>query len=256
MIANYHTHTPRCNHGSGADEEFVQEALRVGLKVLGFADHTPQFYPEGHYSSIRMRPDQLQGYVESLESLKKQYAGQLKIHIGLETEYYPAYFPELISFLRDANIEYLLLGQHYCGNEIGEVYNGNRIDDENHLKRFVHQVADAMQTGLFTYVAHPDFMDFVGDPKAYETHMRWLCREAKANAMPLELNTFGWLCDMCFPQDRFWRIAAEEGNSVIIGSDAHDPEDVCLPEMAEKAEQFAKDLGLNLLETVDLRPIR
>ena len=24
----------------------------------------------------------------------------------------------------------------------------------------------------------------------------------------------------------------------------------------EKAEQFAKDLGLNLLETVDLRPIR
>lgn len=256
MIASYHNHTPRCNHGSGEDEEFVQEAIRGGLKIFGFADHTPQFYPEGHYSSIRMRPDQLQGYVESIENLKEKYAGQIELHVGLETEYYPALFPELISFLRDTTLEYLLLGQHYCGNEVGEIYNGSKIADEKQLERFCHQIADAMQTGLFTYVTHPDFMDFVGDPKVYETHMRWLCREANANNIPLELNTYGWLCNSCFPQDRFWRIAAEENSQVIIGTDAHDPEDVYLPDMVEKAEQFAKNLNLNLIETAQLRPIR
>ena len=36
MIANYHTHTPRCNHAVGSEEEYVQQALKAGIKILGF----------------------------------------------------------------------------------------------------------------------------------------------------------------------------------------------------------------------------
>ena len=31
MIANYHTHTPRCNHAVGTEEEYVQAAIQRGL---------------------------------------------------------------------------------------------------------------------------------------------------------------------------------------------------------------------------------
>ena len=35
---NYHTHTKRCNHAVGEDEEYVLSAIENGYKVLGFAD--------------------------------------------------------------------------------------------------------------------------------------------------------------------------------------------------------------------------
>jgi histidinol phosphatase-like PHP family hydrolase len=32
MIANYHTHTMRCKHAFGTDEEYVLEAIKHGYK--------------------------------------------------------------------------------------------------------------------------------------------------------------------------------------------------------------------------------
>ena len=45
MFANYHTHTARCNHASGTEREYVEAAIKSGLKILGFADHTPYPFP-------------------------------------------------------------------------------------------------------------------------------------------------------------------------------------------------------------------
>ena len=33
---NYHTHTARCYHASGKDEEYVKAAIKAGIKELGF----------------------------------------------------------------------------------------------------------------------------------------------------------------------------------------------------------------------------
>ena len=41
MKTNFHTHTARCCHASGRDEEYVQSAIRGGYQILGFADHSP-----------------------------------------------------------------------------------------------------------------------------------------------------------------------------------------------------------------------
>ena len=41
MLTNYHTHTARCGHAEGTEEEYILTALRCGFKVLGFSDHTP-----------------------------------------------------------------------------------------------------------------------------------------------------------------------------------------------------------------------
>ncbi len=44
MLANYHTHTERCYHASGEDKEYVEAAIKAGLKVLGFSDHCPWIF--------------------------------------------------------------------------------------------------------------------------------------------------------------------------------------------------------------------
>lgn len=37
---NFHTHTSRCHHAYGEDEEMVRAAIQNGFEVLGISDHT------------------------------------------------------------------------------------------------------------------------------------------------------------------------------------------------------------------------
>ena len=255
MIANYHTHTTRCNHAFNPEIEYVETAIAEGVKILGFSDHTPQFFPGEYYSRMRMRPEMLQDYVDTVMGLKAQYAGQLQIHLGLEVEYYPAIFSKLVEVLRDQPVEYMILGQHWNKNEEGQEYNGRPTESEEKLELYVNQTIDAMHTGLFTYLAHPDILRYEGDRKCYAYHMRRLCQAAKSCKLPLELNLLGLREQRHYPNPLFWELAAEEGCQVVLGSDAHRPEHIMVPEAVETALHMVKTYGLELLETVSLQKI-
>ena len=125
MIANYHTHTWRCRHADGTEREYVERAIEGGLKILGFSDHSPYPFPDGYDSGMRMRLDQVEGYVDTVLALKKEYDKDIEIHLGLETEYFPRFWDQLIDFLSDYPFEYFVLGQHSLGNEIEKIlYSG------------------------------------------------------------------------------------------------------------------------------------
>ena len=44
LFANYHSHTPRCNHAHGEEREYIETAIKAGYSVLGFSDHSPQVF--------------------------------------------------------------------------------------------------------------------------------------------------------------------------------------------------------------------
>lgn len=255
MIANYHTHTYRCNHATGEDEDYVQSALEAGIEILGFSDHTPYFFHTDRYSSFRMRPELFPGYCQSVEQLQKDYRGKVEIHLGVEAEYYPALFPELLAYLQENGVEYLLLGQHYIKNEQDGVYSGHATADLDVLKTYCHQVMDAMNTGLFTYLAHPDLLHYVGDRETYQQCMEEVVREAKSCNVPLEMNLLGIREDRHYPNPWFWELAAEENAPVIIGADAHSPEVFQSTLAEEKAIAWLKEWGLTPMQTVPLRKI-
>ncbi len=252
MIANYHTHTPLCRHAKGAVMEYAQAAYDAGLKILGFSDHTPYCFPEGYYSHMRMYPGQLEGYVREVLDAREAFRGQMEISLGLEVEYYPNFWTETLEMVRDGGIEYFLLGQHWCGNEMDAPYNGNPTDREEDLARYCNQVMDAIQTGLFTYIAHPDLLNFIGDRKVYEAQMSRICREAKACQIPLEINLLGVNEGRNYPNPLFWELAATEGCCAVIGSDAHMPEHVVHPEPEKKALELVNRFGLTLIENPQL----
>lgn len=254
MQVNLHTHTPRCRHAVGKEEEYVQVALENTLRVLGFSDHTPYWFPGDYYSHMRMYPQELTEYADTIRALQKQYAGLLEIPLGVEVEYYPGLFPELMPRLRDAGIEYILLGQHWNGDEMGQEYNGRPSANEEKLRCYCRQLMDAMHTGLFTYVAHPDLIHFVGEESVYRRHMRRLCQEAKSCDIPLEINLLGIDENRQYPKPLFWTLAAEEGCKVVLGSDAHRPEDVARKDAEAKALALIRELSLPLIETP--RPLR
>lgn len=255
MIANYHSHTTRCFHAVGTETEYLDAAVKRGLKIFGFSDHAPQWYPEGHSSRIRMATDQLEEYCQCIRQLQAQYKGKLEIPLGLEVEFYPDLFDALHDHAQAAGVEYLLLGQHWCGNEVGEIYNGRPTEDPTALKRYTQQCIQAMETGLFTYLAHPDLMHFVGDPGVYKTYMRALCKAAIATETPVEINLLGLLNDRHYPNRLFWEVAAEEGCQAVLGIDAHAPEEILASEPEKKALEWVSALGLKLLDTVPFKKI-
>ena len=255
MIANYHSHTVRCNHATGTEEEYVRNAVDRGLKIFGFSDHTPQFFPGDYYSRIRMRPEELAGYCDTVRQLRRKYHVQLQIPLGLEAEYYPGTWKELLPRVRDAGIEYLILGQHWLGNEENEPYSGRPTADKDLLKRYCHQVMEGLDTGVFTYLAHPDLINYVGDRSIYRRHMRELARFARQAEIPLELNLLGMHYGKQYPNPEFLALAAEEGCKIILGMDAHEPEDILDQAREEKALEMVRHFGLKLLDTVELRPL-
>ncbi len=256
MIANYHTHTWRCNHAAGREEDYIRTAIECKFEILGFSDHTPQFFPGEYYSYFRMRPEQLKDYCDTVRLLQKKYADQIQIPLGLEVEYYPELFPDLLPVLQDAGIEYMLLGQHFVGNEINEHYSGKATADESILSRYCNQAMDAMQMGLFTYFAHPDLLHFKGEDRIYVQHMRRLCQEAKSCGIPLELNMLGKWSGRHYPNTLFWRIAAEENCDVILGCDAHGADHLQKTVTEQQLLEMIRLLDLHLLNLVPLRAIK
>jgi len=256
MLANYHTHTYRCRHAVGEEREYVENALKRGLKIFGFSDHTPQWFGiDGYYTHMRMYPDQLSEYCSVVRKLQEEYAGQLQIPLGLEVEFYPDIFGELLPRIRDEGVEYMLLGQHWPGNEYGEPYVGRPTADEQLLRRYCYQVMQALDTGLFTYVAHPDVIHFVGDAQVYRRYMRPLLQMAKQTDTPVEINLLGIQNNKHYPNPILWEMAAEERCQVILGMDAHDPASVLEPQYEQKALELVKTYDLDLIHTVPLRNI-
>ena len=255
MKANYHTHTWRCNHAEGNEKQYVENALKAGLEILGFADHTPYVFPGSYYSGFRMAMEQLPGYVNTVLRLREEYAGRIEIPLGLETEYYPKHFAELLSRLRDYPMDYLILGQHFVGNEYDAPYNGLASRDESLLRQYVRQSCDAMNMGFFTYFAHPDLIHYTGDEKIYRHHMRDICREAKSCGVPLEFNLLGLAGGRHYPTFGFWELAAEEGCEVVLGRDAHSPEALLDEKTEKKALEILDSLGIRPVEKVTLRKI-
>ena len=256
MIANYHTHTWRCSHATGVEEDYVKAALEAGLQILGFADHSPYEFPPYHKSAFRMTTDQLGDYSDVVLGLRKQYEGRIRIPLGLEMEYYPDLFGNMLEIFRDYPLDYLILGQHFVGNEHDAPYNGVGSEDVALLKQYVRQSCEAMNTGKFTYFAHPDLINFRGSTQLYLHHMRDICREANSCGIPLEYNLLGQAGGRHYPTPKFWELAAEEGCAVILGVDAHQPERLLDKKNEERALQYLKTLGITPIETVALRPIR
>ncbi len=249
---NLHTHTFRCNHAAVNEREYVESAIKAGVKILGFADHTPQPFKNGYVSGMRMTMSQIEDYARTVHDLKKEYEGQIKILLGFEVEYYPECFEGLCSALTDVDYDYFILAQHYTKNE----YDGRYVGGKCTVETFGDYV-DAICTGLdydcFTYVAHPDLPRFKGDETVYNDYMRRICEKAKEKNVPLEINLLGLGERRFYPRMQFWKIAAEVGNVAICGVDAHTPLDFNCHETYREAVEIAERMGIEVVDDVILK---
>ena len=168
-LANYHTHTARCHHAIGEDRYYVEDAIASGKKVLGFSDHCPWVYRDGYLSETRMLPKDLDDYFSSILSLKREYARDITVYVGFESEYIPEQMEAQDKLLSDYPVDYMILGQHFIVPENQGSYMGFEPETEADFIRYIDLIIEGMESGRYRYVAHPDLCPFSKNPTLYET---------------------------------------------------------------------------------------
>ena len=254
MKTNYHTHTERCRHAVGTDEQFVLAAIENGFQVLGISDHAPYPYHNGYVAGYRVQMHEKDAYIASFRALGKQYKDQIHIYVGFECEPLPLYFDHLKDL--SAQVDYLIMGNHGDESQPGYIFAGDYTRKEQ-VQAYTRSAIRGMETGLFAYVAHPDVA--LGAYPVFDDTAKDLCvqiaRAAKALNIPLEYNLTGREKQrvnprgLGYPYPAFWEIAAQEGCTAIVGVDAH-----VLPAFAwedyDEGKTWLKSLGMQVIDTL------
>ncbi len=232
--ADYHMHTPLCRHAKGQPGEYAAQALKFGLREIGFSDHSPM--PRDDFDDWRMMAAQLDEYVESVLAARRDHPG-LVIKLALEMDFLPG----TEDWIRDLTArypwDYLIGSVHY-------IWGGWAIDnplqmftwkDHDPLEiwtLYLERLALAAESGFFDIIGHADLCKkFCFYPKedCAPLYRRFL-EAARRAGVAMELNTAGLRkdCREIYPGPKLLQMAADAGVPITFGSDAHAPEEVGL----------------------------
>ena len=249
---NLHTHTYRCGHAQGGEIDYIEVAIKAGFNMIGFSEHIQYRINNGKYNRIDF--EDFDAYFKAINNLKNKYTNKINVFCGLEAEYIPEVIDDLFELI--PNCDFVLLGQHQ--GKIDDKKYCLKCDDDDVLQ-YAEDIENALETNLYSVVAHPDFF--------MNTRNKWskecikaseqICLAAKHHNVPLELNIKGSYTNKRFienalrfpyPFREFWEIAATVGNEVIYGWDAHKPTD--LFRKTDNVDSIIKGLNLHFIDDV------
>lgn len=249
---NYHTHTSRCGHAIGSDEEYIIKAIEAGYQTLGFSDHIIIPDVNRNYE-----------YFESIALLKEKYKDQIDIKIALEVEYYPYYLPLYKKFLEEKHVDYLIFGNHGT-MDINQTKRADQIsflddfDDIKYLDLYYETLKKAVETKLFKYICHPD--GFMKGYQKWDEHAinltHKIAKLIQDNNLYAELSGSGYRSRKKviynnekippYPFKEFFEILSKYDIKFVLGCDAHAPNQLD-DEAVNYIKTMAKELNLNIV---------
>lgn len=231
-MVNYHNHTILCGHAVGEMDEYIEKAVKLGVKEFGFSDHAP--VPLRIRKGISMGPEDVPAYIDSILSRKEKFKDSIDIKLGFEMDF--PFFDSFDSkYLNYPGVDYIIGSAHYMGDwgvdnpEEVSRYNERDIDEIYHdYYKLVEGLVDA---GFCDILGHFDLIKKFGHRAKSDMTpvIRRVVRKISACGMAVEINTSGLRkpVNEIYPSDEIIRILFEENVPVTMGSDSHSPEDVC-----------------------------
>ncbi|OHE41647.1 MAG: hypothetical protein A2Y16_06090 [Tenericutes bacterium GWF2_57_13] len=256
MKNNYHTHMYLCRHAVGNVDDYVKRAIELGFTSIGMSDHAP--FEELKDRSVRMRPEELETYLVECEAAVRHHGDKIRVLKGIEIEYFPQH-AEMYERLKK-RLDYLALGQHYVadpGNR-NDLCSSYALTNERLLETYAVTVAEAIASGLFKFVCHPDLMLFswgsFDDVARRASEL--IIAAAVRHGVALEINANGIRKGMrpypegeryAYPRKEFWELAGKMGATIIVSSDAHTIEQLWDSGVI-RCYEFASALDLRVAE--------
>jgi histidinol-phosphatase (PHP family) len=235
-LVDYHTHTARCGHATGAMERYVERAIATGLAELGFSDHLYMYWlpPARRDPSLGMAEWELEYYVEDVERCRARYASDIVIRLSVEADFIPGHEPQLESILRRYDWDYVIGSVHFLGDwgfDDSRYLSGFRDWDIDALYEHYFEVVGASaETRLFDTIGHADLVKKFGHRANRDLaplYGRLASRLASAGAC-VELNTAGLRKPVgeVYPHPELLSACRQAGVPATFGADAHAPTEV------------------------------
>jgi histidinol-phosphatase (PHP family) len=231
-IADYHTHTPLCGHAVGEPSAYAKQAVKVGLKEIGFSDHAPFVHRED--PSVTMNIRQLPDYYYMMEDVRKEFSKELRIKIAIEADFIPGYEHKTKAILNDYPYDYILGSVHFIKDWGFDNPSERERWDERDVNQVYHDYYDLLrqcaQSGLYDIMAHVDLVKKFGHRPTEDMTDEVIktARVFKESGVAVEINTSGLRkpAREMYPALDCLKIYRAAGVPLTFGSDAHDPMDV------------------------------
>ena len=244
---DYHMHTPLCRHARGEPVDYARRALAVGLREIGFSDHSPMRRDD--FDNWRMCAGQLDEYVENVRKAQRDVP-QLIIRLALEVDYLPGHEDWIRELAARHAWDYLIGSVHYVSDSWvvdhpQQISEWKKRDVFEVWSTYFDRLTMAAETGFFEIIGHADLPKKFGHrpdrgrAPLYETFLA----AAKKNNCAIELNTAGLRkdCKEIYPSREILQLAFNKGVPITFGSDAHAPEEVGMN--FDAAIQLARSVG-------------
>ncbi|MBR2427602.1 MAG: histidinol-phosphatase [Lentisphaeria bacterium] len=250
---NLHTHTVLCNHAAGTVRDYCRQAVKDGLKVLGFSEHST--FPDDRMLSTRMKYAMLESYRQEIEDAKSEFP-ELTILAGLEVDYdsdFPLEFYQK-ELKERLDLDFMSAGAHFVNRDTpGKYYYASHtmLFPPEIIRMFTEKTSFLIKSGLFDFITHPDMIAVSIDKWTPEIAdlFAGLLQTAEKHNVPLEINAYGLRKPQReyadgirppYPYAPFWKLASGYNISALVSSDAHKPEDVVgnLPDAFDFAEEY------------------
>ncbi|HCX64132.1 MAG TPA: histidinol phosphatase [Eubacteriaceae bacterium] len=261
--SNYHTHSIYCD-GKSTIEEVIQSAVQKKLKHIGISSHAP-IPNEEHWT---MKKEKLTEYLEEVRELKKSYADQIEVFLGLEADYFydGGFAPIVKEYWKE--FDYTIGSVHALGKIDEKSYWYVDESYEKLKKGIEHSFKGDARKAVETYygilgemtkteidiVGHMDIIKknnqssriFQEKDEWYRQAVIGFLEEVKKNDKIIEVNTGGvkrYGKDCFYPSEWILRQIAEKEIKITYNGDSHHFEDVDF--YYEEAEKILKNNGLD-----------
>ncbi len=263
---NYHTHS-NFSDGSEPPQTYINQSIALGMTDLGFSDHAPMPFE----NTFSIQPGQIEAYCLEINKLKVIHKDNLNIFLGLEIDFIPGLMDDFGSFINQHKLDYCIGSVHLIGNGSEEnlwftdgpkretyddglqIFYGGDI--RKAVKAFYHQTNQMIETQQFDVIGHFDKVKMHNQNRYFTEDEKWyvdLVFETldliKKKGIIVEVNTRGMYkkrSESFFPSDFILRRMNELNISIIISSDAHQPQEIQL--LFAEALEVVKQSGYKSL---------
>ena len=256
-MIDYHIHTELCKHAKGKMRDYVDAAIKKGLDKMGFSDHLP--FNESYMKELSMSPKELDFYVSEIEKLRQEYG--MDILCGIEADFYYEKMDEIVELLRKYDFDYIYGSVHYINGWAFDnpkfITEWERYDVDEVYEAYYATLKTMVQSGVYDVVAHFDLVkkfSYLPNRPFYE-EINEIMALIKENKMLIEVNTSGLRkpAKEIYPSKFILEVAKNYDIPLILGSDAHKPEDVAAD--FDKAVSLVKSAGYTEIAIIKNRQI-
>ena len=210
ILADYHTHTIY-SHGKGTIEDNVKIAISKGIKTIGISDHGYKHMAYG------VKVKDIAKMREEIDKLNEKYS-EINILLGMECNILDEKGNIDLSDKFESYLDYVMAGYHFGStpNNLKGLINhcDNYVIKSKKAKEYnTNAIINAMKNNDIFIITHP------GDKG--DVYIEEIAKVANKTDTRLEVNSSHGFLNV----DQL-KVIKQLNNKLIIGSDAHIPENV------------------------------